>query len=456
MKRSTDGIRIFIVEDDLIYAKTLRYMMTLNPDHDVRVFSNGRDCINQMHLKPHIVSLDYTLPDMMGNEVFKEIKRLSPETKVIVVSGQEDVGTAIEMYRQGVEEYITKEEASRNIIFNAIERIKKNILLSDEVATLRSELSDKYTFKNIIKGSSLKIKAVFDLLEKAIRTNITVSITGETGTGKELIAKSIHYNSKNTKGNFVPINVSAIPADLLESELFGHEKGAFTGAITRKIGKFEMANNGTLFLDEIGEMDIHLQSKLLRALQEREITRVGGHETIPFNARIIVATHRNLARLVSVDKFREDLYYRLLGLPIKLPALRERGMDILILAKHFLTETIQENELAPVKLSQEAKDKLLNYKFPGNIRELKAIIELSAIMCNGKIIKREDLQFNSPRGLNNFLEHTMTLKEYNEKIITYYLDKHNNNIPEVAKVLNIGKTTIYRMLKSKKTVEIDN
>lgn len=456
MKKSTDGIRIFIVEDDLIYAKTLRYMMTLNPDHDVRVFSNGRDCINHMHLKPHIVSLDYTLPDMMGNEVFKEIKRLSPETKVIVVSGQEDVGTAIEMYRQGVEEYITKEEASRNIIFNAIERIKKNILLSNEVATLRSELSDRYMFKNIIKGSSLKIKAVFDLLEKAIRTNITVSITGETGTGKELIAKSIHYNSKNTKGNFVPINVSAIPADLLESELFGHEKGAFTGAITRKIGKFEMANNGTLFLDEIGEMDIHLQSKLLRALQEREITRVGGHETIPFNARIIVATHRNLARLVSADKFREDLYYRLLGLPIKLPALRERGMDILILAKHFLTETIQENELAPVKLSQEAKDKLLNYKFPGNIRELKAIIELSAIMCNGKIIKREDLQFNSPRGLNNFLEHTMTLKEYNEKIITYYLDKHNNNIPEVAKVLNIGKTTIYRMLKSKKTVEIDN
>ena len=456
MKKSTDGIRIFIVEDDLIYAKTLRYMMTLNPDHDVRVFSNGRDCINHMHLKPHIVSLDYTLPDMMGNEVFKEIKSLSPETKVIVVSGQEDVGTAIEMYRQGVEEYITKEEASRNIIFNAIERIKKNILLSNEVATLRSELSDRYMFKNIIKGSSLKIKAVFDLLEKAIRTNITVSITGETGTGKELIAKSIHYNSKNTKGNFVPINVSAIPADLLESELFGHEKGAFTGAITRKIGKFEMANNGTLFLDEIGEMDIHLQSKLLRALQEREITRVGGHETIPFNARIIVATHRDLARCVATGKFREDLYYRLLGLPIKLPALRERGMDILILAKHFLTETIQENELSSIKLSQEAKDKLLNYKFPGNIRELKAIIELSAIMCNGKIIKREDLQFNSPRGLNNFLEHTMTLKEYNEKIITYYLDKHNNNIPEVAKVLNIGKTTIYRMLKSKKTVEIDN
>jgi DNA-binding NtrC family response regulator len=456
MKKSTDGIRIFIVEDDLIYAKTLRYMMTFNPDHDVRVFSNGRDCINQMHLKPHIVSLDYTLPDMMGNEVFKEIKSLSPETKVIVVSGQEDVGTAIEMYRQGVEEYITKEEASRNIIFNAIERIKKNILLSNEVATLRSELSDKYMFKNIIKGNSLKIKAVFDLLEKAIRTNITVSITGETGTGKELIAKSIHYNSKNTKGNFVPINVSAIPIDLLESELFGHEKGAFTGALTRKIGKFEMANNGTLFLDEIGEMDIHLQSKLLRALQEREITRVGGHETIPFNARIIVATHRNLARLVAADKFREDLYYRLLGLPIKLPALRERGMDILILAKHFLTETIQENELSLIKLSQEAKDKLLNYKFPGNIRELKAIIELSAIMCNGKIIKREDLQFNSPRGLNNFLEHTMTLKEYNEKIITYYLDKHNNNIPEVAKVLNIGKTTIYRMLKSKKTVEINN
>ena len=303
-----------------------------------------------------------------------------------------------------------------------------------------------------MKGNSPAMQSVFKLLDKAAKSNITVSITGETGTGKEVLAKSIHYSSSRAKSKLVAINVSAIPKDLLESELFGHEKGAFTGAATRKLGKFELADGGTLFLDEIGEMELHLQSKLLRALQEREVTRIGGTESIKFDARIIVATHRNLSEMVEKGSFREDLYYRLLGLPIHLPPLRQRGNDVLVLAKHFLNMTCKENGLGVVKLGQTAKDKLLTYGFPGNIRELKAIIELGAVMCNGKTIHKEDLQFNSPKKSSNFFIEKMTLREYNIRIVKHFLEKFDNSIPDVAKALDIGKTTIYRMLKEEEEI----
>lgn len=447
MKSPTDGIRIFIVEDDLLFAKTIRYILTLNPDHEVYVFKTGKECLNNLHLNPHIVSLDYSLPDMTGDEVLKRIKAHNPEIGVIILSGQQDVATAVELLHKGADDYLTKDEANKERLFNIVEKLKKNIFLQKEVETLKEELTEKYQFSESMKGNSPAMQKVFKLLEKAAKSNITVSVTGETGTGKELVSKSIHYNSSRKKGNFVAINVSAIPKDLLESELFGHEKGAFTGAATRKQGKFELANNGTLFLDEIGEMDLHLQAKLLRALQEREITRIGGHETIKFDARIIVATHRNLSDLVGKGTFREDLYYRLLGLPVHLPPLRQRGNDVLILAKYFLNMTTKENKLGFMKLGQTAKDKLLSYSFPGNIRELKAIIELAAIMCSGKTIQREDLQFNSPKKVANFFLEEMTLREYNIKIVQHYLKKHENNIPIVAKILGIGKTTIYRMLK---------
>jgi DNA-binding NtrC family response regulator len=447
MKSPNDGIRIFIVEDDLLFAKTIRYILTLNPDHEVRVFKTGKECLNNLHLNPHIVSLDYSLPDMTGDEVLKRIKAHNPDIGVIILSGQQDVATAVELLQKGADDYLTKDEANKERLFNIVEKLKKSIFLQKEVETLKEELTEKYQSNESMKGNSPAMQKVFKLLEKSSKSNITVSITGETGTGKELVAKSVHYNSFRRKGKFVAINVSAIPKDLLESELFGHEKGAFTGAATRKQGKFELANNGTLFLDEIGEMEMHLQAKLLRALQEREITRIGGNEVVKFDARIIVATHRNLSDLVSKGAFREDLYYRLLGLPIHLPPLRQRGNDVLILAKHFLNMTAKENKLGPMKLGQTAKDKLLSYSFPGNIRELKAIIELGAIMCAGKTIQREDLQFNSLKKATNFFLEEMTLREYNIKIVRHYLEKHDNHIPIVAKVLGIGKTTIYRMLK---------
>lgn len=456
MKLPTEGIRIFIVEDDLLFAKTIRYILTLNPDHEVSVFKTGKECLNNLHLNPHIVSLDYSLPDMTGDEVLKRIKAHNPDIGVIILSGQQDVATAVELLQKGADDYLTKDEANKERLFNIVEKLKKSIFLQKEVETLKEELTEKYQFSESMKGNSPAMQKVFKLLEKAVKSNITVSVTGETGTGKELVAKSVHYNSSRRKGNFVAINVSAIPKDLLESELFGYEKGAFTGASTRKQGKFELANNGTLFLDEIGEMDLHLQAKLLRALQEREITRIGGNETVKFDSRIIVATHRNLSDLVSKGMFREDLYYRLLGLPIHLPPLRERKNDVLILAKHFLNMTAKENKLGAMKLGQTAKDKLLSYTFPGNIRELKAIIELGAIMCAGKTIQREDLQFNSLKKATNFFLEEMTLREYNIKIVRHYLEKHNNHIPIVAKILGIGKTTVYRMLKEDEEYPLKN
>lgn len=296
---SDNGTLIFVVEDDKLFAKTIKYILTLNPDHKVEIFETGKDCLKNLHKQPDIISLDYSLPDMTGDEILKQIKTHNSDIGVLMLSGQQDVATAVQLMQHGADDYLTKDDANKERLFNVIEKLKKNLSLKREVKYLRKELGQKYKFEDSIRGQSPAMKAVFTLLEKAAKSNITVSITGETGTGKELAAKAIHYNSPRDKNNFVAINVSAIPNELLESELFGHEKGSFTGASTRKIGKFELANGGTLLLEEIGEMELHLQAKILRALQEREITRVGGNKPIKFDARIIVATHRDLAEQVS-------------------------------------------------------------------------------------------------------------------------------------------------------------
>jgi transcriptional regulator with PAS, ATPase and Fis domain len=289
-------------------------------------------------------------------------------------------------------------------------------------------------------------------MEKAIQTQISVSVSGETGTGKELVAKGIHYNSKRSTKPFVAVNVSAIPETLVESELFGHEKGAFTGADFRKTGKFEQANSGTLFLDEIADLDIAIQAKLLRVIQEREITRLGGSENIPLDVRIITATHKNLSNLVAEGKFRQDLYYRLLGLPIELPPLRERGNDIILLAKYFVDEFCKENEMGPKSISDEAKKVLLAYHFPGNIRELKAVMELACVMTNRDVIKPSHLNMNVDDSVQNLLANEKTLDEYNNEIIKHFLNKYNQNVRLVASKLGIGKSTIYRMLQRKTLV----
>lgn len=442
-----DQVKVFVVEDDPAYTKFLKYVLSLNPDFDTEFFSNGKDCLDQLHKKPTVITLDYSLPDMPGEKVLKSIREFDPDISVIIVSAQEKIGTAVELLKGGAFDYISKDEDAKDRILNSIKNARNKSSLIKEIDRLKQEITVKYEFEKSIIGSSPAIKKVFDLLEKAVKTQITVSITGETGTGKELVAKAIHFNSKKKNKPFVAVNVAAIPKDLIESELFGHEKGAFTGALARRIGKFEEAEGGTIFLDEIGEMDMSLQSKLLRVLQEKELTRIGSNQVVKLDVRVIVATHRNLHEEVKAGRFREDLFYRLLGLPIQLPPLRDRGQDIIILAKHFLDQFSKENDLKKFKISGDAQEKLLMYHFPGNVRELKSVMDLAAVMADGNEIEGKDITFNTILDEDNLLLKEMTLEVYTYRIIRSYLNKYDNNVLEVAKKLDIGKSSIYRYLK---------
>lgn len=446
--KPANGLKIFILEDDRWYGAMLEHHLALNPDYQVSKFENEKDFLKAMYESPDVVTLDYSLSEMDGNQVLKKIKEISPETEVIIISGQEDIATAVNLLKTGAFDYIVKDEDTNDRLWNLLVRLREIKDLRKEVATLKSELKKNYDFANSIIGQSEPIKKVFGLIQKATLTNITVSITGETGTGKEMVAKAIHYHSNRQKHPFIAINVAAIPRDLLETELFGHEKGAFTGAVEKRIGKFEEANKGTIFLDEIGEMDAMLQAKLLRVLQEREITRIGGNGIVPIDVRVIVATHRNLLEDVKEKKFREDLYYRLLGLPIEMPPLRERGNDILVLAKHFLKEFCNDNKIDLKQISPEAFQKLRSYAFPGNVRELKSLIELAAVMSDGAIIEEKDLNVEIMGGVSSLLAEENTLREYELKIIKHFMEKYDNDVLMVAKKLDVGKSTIYRMIQN--------
>jgi two-component system, NtrC family, response regulator AtoC len=447
--KSQQEFKVFIVEDDAWYSSMLEYYLSLNPDYSIKKFEDAKSVLKELHEKPQVVTLDYSLPDTTGGELLKQIKELSPETQVVIISAQEDVKVALELLRMGAYDYIVKDEDAKDKLWNTISKIRENADLKSELEVLKKEVKRKYDFSNVLVGKSDMMAQVYALMEKATKTNITVSIYGETGTGKELVAKCIHYNSLREGKPFVAVNVAAIPKDLLESELFGHEKGAFTGAISRRIGKFEEAAKGTLFLDEIGEMDLSMQAKLLRVLQEKEITRVGSNDVVPIEARIIVATHKNLAQEVKNGRFREDLYYRLLGLPIELPPLRERDNDALIIAKHFIDHFCAENKMKKKMLSADAKQKISRHPWPGNIRELKSVIELACVMCEGEEIEGLNLNINNVNGLSDFLMHEATLKEYTQRLIQHYLDKYNYDVLRVAKKLDIGKSTIYRMIQNK-------
>jgi DNA-binding NtrC family response regulator len=442
-----DPIKIFVVEDDPAYSKFLKYVLGLNPDFETEFFATGKEFLDNLHKKPSVITLDYSLPDMPGEKVLKAIREFDPDISVIIISAQEKIGTAVELLKSGAFDYITKDEEAKDRILNSIKNARNKTSLIREIGRLQQEISVKYDFEKSIIGNSAPIKKVFENIERAVKTQITVSITGETGTGKELVAKAIHYNSKRKSKPFVAVNIAAIPKDLIESELFGHEKGSFTGAIQRRIGKFEEAEGGTIFLDEIGEMDISLQAKLLRVLQEKELTRIGSNQTLKLDVRILVATHRNLQEEVKARNFREDLYYRLLGLPIHLPPLRERGQDIVILAKHFLDQFTKENQMPKIKINAEAQEKLLQYAFPGNVRELKSVMELAAVLCDEGELRAQDISFNSPISTDSFLLKEMTLQDYTYHIIRSYLNKYDDNVLDVAKKLDIGKSSIYRYLK---------
>lgn len=443
-------IHIFIVEDNTWYGELLEYKLGQNPDNIIQRFTTAQACLDHLQEKPDVITLDYSLPDATGDTLLHQIKEQLPDVIVIVISGQEDVRTAIDLLHQGAYDYLVKDNETADRLWNTVNNVRQQVALKQENKQLREQVMRKYDSRQTILGNSPAMQQLFRLIEKATRTTLTVSITGETGTGKELVAKAIHYQSDRQHGPFIAVNVAAIPRELLESELFGHEKGAFTGATSRRIGRFEQAHKGTLFLDEVAELDLNLQAKLLRVLQEREVTRVGGNAAIPFDARLIVATHHDLTLLVQQGRFREDLFYRLLGLPIVLPPLRERGQDVLLLADSFLAAFCSMNGMPLLHMTPAARHKLMHYSFPGNVRELKAVVELAAVLADGDTIGAEDLSLRQQATTTpEASTPPLALRAQVAAIVQRYLDANNSNILEVAAQLQIGKSTIYRMVQNK-------
>ncbi|MBL7931112.1 MAG: sigma-54-dependent Fis family transcriptional regulator [Bacteroidia bacterium] len=449
---SEKGFTIFVLEDDEWYNKLLVHSISLNPEYLVKSFSSAEKLFQCLSEKPDVITLDYRLPDSDGEKVLGEILARSPNTEVIVISEQEDIETAVKLIKLGAYDYIVKEKNIRDRLLTTIQNIRKNSSLKNRIEDLEREVQRKYDFSGIV-GNGEAMQKVQELIKKALDINITVTVTGETGTGKEVVAKAIHYNSNRKNKAFVAVNVAAIPGELIESELFGHEKGAFTGAVARRIGKFEEADGGTLFLDEIGEMELSFQAKLLRALQEKEITRIGSNGKVKTDCRIIVATHKNLKEEVAKGRFREDLYFRLFGLIIELPPLRERGKDILLLAKYFINQFCKENKLTSKSLTEEARKKLLSYHFPGNVRELKSVVELACVMSSNDVIEADNISLSSENNSVDLLANEMTLKDYEMLIIKNYLKKYDDNMKLVAQKLDVGLSTLYRLLKKENDEE---
>jgi len=385
--------KVFLVEDDLIFGKTLQFTLEKEKDYDVTLFQSGADFLRHLHMNPDIVSVDCNLPDMSGIEILKKINTYNKDIATLFLSGQDDVEVVVQAYKNGAKDYIVKKENAIVELTNSIKNLTSNVNLRKEVEDLKSRIIDRERYSQLI-GESQPVLNVLRLIQKVEKSNMMVMITGESGTGKEVVAKVIHYNSTRKREPYIPVNMAAIAEDLIESELFGHEKGSFTGADGKRIGKFEEANRGTIFLDEIGEMDIHLQSRLLRVLQEGTITRVGGNKEIKLDVRVVAATNRNLGLMVKEGKFREDLYYRLQGFLIHLPPLRDRGNDIIILAKHFLKEFSASNNLGKKTFSKDVLENLLEYSWPGNVRELKAVAERAAIISDYEVINDNDLVFS--------------------------------------------------------------
>lgn len=384
--------KIFLVDDDEVYSNIIKMALEENENYDVHLFMSGEELMPHIHDRPDIVIIDYTLPGMSGIEVLKKVKEYDEDIAAVVLSGQEKVEVVVGAYNNGASNYIIKND---NVIFE-LNHVLKNLTshsnLKKEVAELRDQIIDRHKYDSII-GESKPILNVIKLIQKVEKTNLITLITGESGTGKEVVASAIHYNSPRKKRPFVPVNLAAIPADLIESELFGHEKGAFTGATSRRIGKFEEANEGTIFLDEIGEMALDLQAKLLRVLQDNKISRLGSNKEIKLDIRVVAATNKNLSERVKENKFREDLMYRLQGFLIHLAPLRDRGNDVILLAHFFLEDFCKKNKMPLKSFTNQAIERLLKHSWPGNVRELKSVTERAVLLSEDQKIDVDALIF---------------------------------------------------------------
>ena len=385
-------IKIFVVEDDVFYSTLLSERLNMEDNIEVTVFSTAKEFLENLFLKPDIAVIDYNLPDKNGLEILTAVKQKDESIACILLSGQKTVEVVVDSYNLGAHRYIIKNEDAMVELLKSIENISSTVALRKEVEVLQDQIIDRHRYQSIV-GESPAIMKVLRLIQKVENINMDVLVTGNSGTGKELVAQAIHYNSDRRRKPFVAVNIAAIPEDLLESELFGHEKGAFTGASGKRVGKFELANNGTIFLDEIGEMDINLQTKLLRVLQERKVSRLGSNKEIDLNVKVVAATNKNLWEESQKGNFREDLYFRLQGFLIDLPPLAERGNDVVILAKHFIKLFCEQQKATVKSLHPETIKDLISYDWPGNIRELKSMVERASLICDGDVIMPDDLIF---------------------------------------------------------------
>ena len=417
-----------------------------------------------------LVICDIRMPGMSGIELLKFVKKVSPETAVVMMTAFGTVETAIKAMRHGACDYLTKPFS-----FEEIEIIVKKTLEHQDVIRenkyLRKELQEKYNFDNFV-GEDPKMKEIFKTVQKVANSKATVLVRGESGTGKELVARAIHYSSDRRNKPFVKVNCAALSATLLESELFGHEKGAFTGAHQRKLGRFELADGGTLLLDEISEMNISLQSKLLRVLQEKEFDRVGGTSPIETDVRIIATTNRDLEREIEKGNFRDDLYYRLNVIPVELPPLRERKGDIALLMDYFLKKYSEENNKRLIGYESEVYDLLVEYEWPGNVREIQNVIERAAVLSSGEMLLREHFKIKS-KYENSF----DTIKEYvpnvennnngasndgldlklddvEREYIYYMLARHKGNKTRASEALGISVRTLRNKLDEYEKVAV--
>lgn len=384
--------RILIAEDEKPQRELLEGFLR-KEGFEVDGVGSGREALQRLRESVYDIALiDYKMPELDGLQTLREIRRLSPELPVVMMTAYGTVETAVASMKEGALDYLTKPIDLDELLL-IFEKVLERSHLIHENKLLKAQLKERYTFKHIIYQSP-KMEEVMNLVARVAPSSSTVLIRGESGTGKELIANAIHYASPRAEKPFVKVSCSAIPETLLESELFGHEKGAFTGALQRRIGRFEEASEGTIFLDEIGELSPILQVKLLRVLQEREFQRLGSNLTLKTEARVIAATHRNLEEAMKRGEFREDLYYRLNVISIFIPPLRERKEDIPPLIDYFLKKYSQLNQKKVTNLSQEARMLLLRYSYPGNVRELENMIERAVVLCRGEIITTQDLPFH--------------------------------------------------------------
>ena len=440
--------KILLIDDDASLRRVLEYNL-LEEGYEVQAAASGEEGLRLFkQFQPDLVITDMKMSGMDGLKVLNAIKESSAETLVIIITAFGTVDVAVEAMRAGAYDYITK-PFNRDALKLTVKKALRFSGLAEENKRLKNALSDKADFRSIV-GSSPEMEKVFEVIRKVADTEAAVFITGESGTGKELIARSLHANSSRRNGPFVAINCSAIPRDLLESELFGHTKGAFTGAIKEKYGKFQLAEGGTIFLDEVGELLLELQPKLLRVLQEKEVEPLGGTKPLKLDVRVISATSRNIEKAIADGTFREDLYYRLSVIPIHLQPLRERQTDIPLLVKYFCAKHCNDR----ISFDREALDALISFSWPGNIRELENTVERLLIMRSSDVICIGDLpdKFRDHNTLKNGVvklpDEGYSLEQLEREIVIEALERNAWNQTAAARFLRIPRhTLIYRIEK---------